>query len=582
MSSVEAQRRLDAANAEMQRRAKEALSVYRPSDQQLPFHESGAKETVLRGGKRSGKSTAVVMEFASRVLGTPITRADGSKIPLRFAPSSDAEPLLYWVIGWDIKHIGQTLHRLLFEPGLFRIIPDKVTKKWRVYNPAIPDDVLRFDESEPSPPVIPARLVKEGTWSWENKAANVFESVELINGAKICAFPSSGKSPKQGDAVAGIWIDEDIQNGGHLKEWQDRLTDKGGWFTWSVWPHTQNYALIELLDRAEEAEGEESPKIQAFQLMMTKNAFIAEENKADALSRMGSEDEIARRDRGELLLDALSMYDFAPALHLVKTQSHDKPANAHELIESLLRRFGRLPKEWTRYLSIDPSHTRTAVAFGVVPPPEWEHVKLGHRLIIEAEVIAKKHSAVQLADVLLPMMSGVQFEAFVMDQNAGRQTWAGQDLSVFEHYTKAFRTKGLISRQTKSGFIPGCNKPQERYRAVRELLRINDDGYATLMLVEDKTPFTQREFQTYRKKQQNIGGEEVILDEPLNPRKHDCMAAMEYLVAHVQPLFELGTAYVESNYGSSGGSPAYRAAMKMLKREKDRTEYVHLGPGAAA
>jgi hypothetical protein len=575
------------AREELDSREKEALRVYRPSAQQDPIHRSGAKELLVRGGKRSGKSTSVVIENVSRMTGIQLTDANGEPIPLRYAPATPHDPKLYWVIGWDVKHIGQTLHRLLFEPGLFRVIRDERTGKWRTYQPADPRDVARFKESEPCGPVIPERLIKPNSWSWENRAANVFESVELINGAKICAFPSSSRNPKMGDKVAGIWIDEDIQNASHVKEWQDRLTDGGGWLTWSVWPTTKNHALIDMLDKAESVAGEEKPLIQAFQLVMTQNSFIPDADKSAALFRMGSDDEIARRDRGELLWEQLSMYDFTPGIHVVKKYESDDfktaPLNRREVLSRILTRRRSFPLEWTRYLAIDPSHTRTAILVGVVPPPEVETFQMLNTLIIESELILLKQNADKTAEAVRAAFGLMRFEAFVMDKNAGRQTNAGRDDTVTEHYSKAFAAAGLTSRQTKSSFIPGCNDTSARRRMVRSLLADGPDGWPQLFVVDQTTPFTQREFVTYRKKQLNIGGEETILDEPSNPRKHDCMAALEYLVAHVFPLFEAGTAYAEPTPSSAGGSAAFRRAQKIKAKQEDSDgNYVHLGPGAAA
>lgn len=561
--------------------------MYRPQAQQLPFHLSKASEVILRGGKRSGKSTAVVLEFASRILGKSIIAPDGKPIPLRYRVPTVDDPGLYWVIGWDIDHIGQTLHRLLFEPGLFRIIEDgtKGSGVWRPYKDADQADVARKAESKPVSQVLPGRFVASDGWSMENAAANVFESVLLKkNGkvfAKICAYPSSSKHAKQGDPVDGIWVDEDIQNPGHLKEWQDRLTDRNGWLMWSVWPHTKNLALIEMLDKAGECSLDPDPPIEAFQLVMTQNEYIADENKEKALFRMGSDDEIARRDRGELLLDEISMYDFTPGIHVVKPAFHAKPESVNAALANMFIRQPRLPREWTRYLAIDPSHTRTAVMSGAVPPPEWDGLLFGDRLIIEWELVVKKHSADKLAEALVSLMSGFNYEAFIMDQNAGRQTSIGRDDNTFDHYSRAFKAKGLVSRQTGSTFHPGCNKPPERYRAVRTLLAQADDGWPQLILFGPKTWETQREFGSYRKKQQETVGQTMILDEPVNPRVHDCMAAIEYLAEFVERHFRTGTAYVRPEEFHSAPSAAYRAAQARLKKNS-ANGYVHLGAGEAA
>ncbi len=210
---------------------KHPLEVYRPTEFQLPVHESPASEVLTIGGKRSGKTIAVVMEFASRILGIPITRQDGTQIPLRFRKPSKKNPGLYWVIGFDVNHIGQTLYHRLFSPGLgdganFRIIQDLETKKWRAYNPNF--DRERYNDSELSPPIFGQHMIVPKSWHMESAAGNVFRSVRLTNGVTICAYPSTGDAPKKGDAVDGIWIDEDIEKSSFLKEWQDRLATTCG------------------------------------------------------------------------------------------------------------------------------------------------------------------------------------------------------------------------------------------------------------------------------------------------------------------------------------------------------------------
>jgi hypothetical protein len=557
-------RLLKTAAEELQRK-KEPLRVYRPTRQQMPVHTSKAHELIVRGGKRSGKSTSVSMEFASRILGVPICDPDGNPIDQHWRPPSAEEPGLYWVIGWDWRHIGETIHRLLFEPGMgkggkFRVIKDKRTQQWRVFNSADPEDKARYKESELAPPLIPPRYIVENSMKYKAAGVKQIESVELHHGnpnkpfAKICFYPSSGDNPKQGDAVSGIWIDEDIQNGDFLKEWQDRLTDNDGWLLWSVWPHDSNFALVNLLDRANEEAVLEEPDIQAVQLLMTQNEYIPEKGKIRSLKRMESEEEIASRDRGDLPADRM-MFDLVPAIHVIDS--------------------------WKDY---DPSNTRTAVLSGVVPPPVVDGITLGDRLIIEWEVIACRTSNVDLARLLEPLMLGFNYESFVIDQMAGRQTHAGRDDNTSQHYEKAFRERGLSSRQTGNGFAYGCAEPQVRFRVIREMMAAREDYHATLLLIEKECQATLKEFRTYRKKQQKKGDRVEIYDEPSNPRVHDCMQTLEYLAEHVSHRFEAGTAYVDPNEYSRtrGGSAAYHAAQRLLKEMGKQGGYVHLGPGNAA
>lgn len=570
---------------------REVLRVYRPAtEKQQSIHTSQARELLVRGGKRASKTLCAFIEFVSRVTGEPVIGIDGKPIPIKYRVSEPKNPLIYWMIGWDLKHIGQTIYRVLFEPGLFMCLRDEITGEWRAYNPAVPSDVAREEEARPCEPLIPSRMVVENSWSWDHSAGgqaeHVFRSVRLKNGAVIRTFPSSGKAPAQGQPVAGLLIDEDIQQPEFLEEWQDRLTDKDGWFLWSVWPHLSNFALVELLDRAEKDEVKDKPNIEAVQLLMSENPFIPKDAKERALERMGDDEKIARRDRGDLQLQSIQMYDFTPSLHGLggyPARTLDgQPRNRRDVLDWHLIHQRRLPDDWTRYISIDPSHTRTAVLFGVVPPPEVMGVPMGRCIVVEDELIMKRASAAVLAEEIKRKIGTKTYEAFIMDRRMGQQTRVGSDYDVFMTYAEAFRKAKLYSRLSRNSFIPGCDRPSARYSAVREVLE--GDVWPELYICVDNTPNTMKEFRSYRKKQDTITGITTIKDEPANPRKYDAMAALEYLVKYLVDAYAGHMAYVPPTSYPQVGSGAYMYAQRLLKQQDSfpGQSYVHLGPGGAA
>ena len=580
---------------EQDRRSKGLSKIYRPSIYQEPIHRSSASELIVRGGKRAGKSVAVSREFASRVTGEPVIAADGTEIPLRYPAPSKEFPKIYWIIGWDTKHIGQTIYRLLFEKGQggsYRVIKDLKTNEYRTWNRGNPSDRARIAESELSEPLIPERMLEggfEGAFEWEDKKAHQFNSCRLTNGAIIYAFPSSARNPKQGDAVSGIWIDEDIMYPSHLKEWQDRLPDEEGWLMWSVWPHMKNEALMSLIARAEMAEFDDNPQIESFQLIMSENPFLSEKGKKESLGRMDTDEQIKRRDRGELLTDALSMCHFNSSVHQIQRplenyrERYDLP-KAHKMLRDQWLLKGSFPKTWTRYISIDPSNTRTACHSWVIPPPEYNGTYLGNLAISEWELVARRFNATMLATELLRKMGTNPYEAFIMDQMAGRQTHAGREENTFGVYEKALQKAGLRSRLTSYTFIPGCPVPQTRYRVVRDLLDIQDvSGIPTLMFVEETNIETKREFEKYRKKFENRSDDtDSVLDEPTSPRLFDAMASVEYFAAYIEPMFLVGQAYVDPELYAGKGSPAYKYAQKILKNRGesgDDSDVVYFGGG---
>jgi len=372
---------------------REALRIYRPMKGQISVHASTAHELVVYGGKRSGKSTSAAAEVASRMTGLPVIGPDGNALPHRWPVSTPEDPHTYWIVGIDVTHIGKTVHRLLFQKGMggkFRAIRDLQTGDWRAYNKADPSDLARHSESRLTSGMIPSRMIPgPKAWAWKRQRSHEFLSVKLVNGATIYAFPSSSRTPAMGDAVDGIWINEDILFPEYISEWQDRLNDTDGWFIWDAFPQMYNDVLGELLGRADEEEGKPEPAIQSVQLVYDENEYINEATKDRALGRMGDDESIARRNRGELLTSMYSIYDFFPALHLLQRRDPDelepyqpvaiKPSPVRDVLENHYGKYGRFPAEWTRYLAIDPAHSRTAILSLVITPWEFNQVLLRHR-----------------------------------------------------------------------------------------------------------------------------------------------------------------------------------------------------------
>ena len=176
-----------------------------------------------------------------------------------------------------------------------------------------------------------------------------------------------------------------------------------------------------------------------------------------------------------------------------------------------------------------------------------------------------------------------QYEAFIMDKRAGRQTHAGRENTTFEVYSDSFAKHRIFSRLSNNSFFPGLAVISTRTKAVRDLLSLSENGMPGMLFVEERCPETRREFNSYRKKVGVVGGVETILDEPSNPRIFDGMQSMEYFAAYIVPNFAMGTAYVSPEEWQPKGSPTYIHAMRILNRQNNSDEqYVHLGPGTSA
>src|SRR5678815_2985944 len=80
------------------------------------------------------------------------------------------------MLGYGEKHIGRVFYNKLFKPGIFRVIKDLETEKWRVYRPWPTEeggDLDRASESLKAPPLIPDRFI-QGKIAWEKRSERVF------------------------------------------------------------------------------------------------------------------------------------------------------------------------------------------------------------------------------------------------------------------------------------------------------------------------------------------------------------------------------------------------------------------------
>ena len=544
------------AAAEIARRSTEALRLYRPMPSQFPFHNSPATERVVRGGNRGGKSTCAAVEFASAATETQLTAADGTPIPFRYPKG----PKLMWVVGYDQKHIGQTIYRLLFRPGVFRMIRDKATGEWRSWRPWEPEDKDRENETKPCPPLIPPRFIDPKGWAWENKADRVFTTCRLKDGTEIHAFSSKGE-PKQGDPVDLIWVDEDIAFPRHVAEWQARLIDKRGRLIWSAFPHSKNEALVRMSERAKEQEGEPSPSVFEILLRQSHNPFLPAEAVKERLEAW-SEDERRARDLGEFLTDTVAMYpNFSKHLHCTpREEGKDK---LDKLIED---RGGQIPEDWTRYLVLDPGHAKQGVLFAAVPPP---HI-YGDHVVIYDEIFARRIDAYALARAVFQKAKGFAFRAFIIDSHAGRQTPMGHNKTIKRQYSEAFESVGLTSELSGSSFIDGSDNVDAGIGLVREWMHIRGDGTTKLRIVTATTPNLQRQLDGYKKHVMN--GEPQ--DRPAAGQVDELCDCARYLAA-------ANPGWYPPQQKVAVESPILRIFNEWTRERPEEDASVHMGAGAA-
>jgi len=555
---------------EWSRRRIDAVRMFRPAPgEQEKFFRCNATEILLRGGNRSGKTVCTATRFAAIARDMPITLKDGTQIDARL-PHQRKRPLVMWVVGYDLKHIGQTIYRVLFRPGLYKIIQDPDSGLWRAFDPTLEYDAANEHKAKPAPPLIPQSEIdtEQGTggFTWENKGEKQFSAVYLKNGTIIYAFSSMGEV-KAGDPVDVIWIDEKIKYPQHYPEWQARLSDRRGRLLWSSWPARDNAALRQISRRAKHAA--ENPgsddDVREFQLRFSSNPFISEDQKRKRIAGW-SEDERTARDLGDFAVDSLKMYHtFSPEIHCAFGPD---PTFDDKLAAKLRSTGGQPPADWTRYLVLDPGTSHPAVLLAAVPPPEV----YGHFVVPYQEVYTPRLDADALAKVILDATQGQVFEAFIVDPRAARQTPMGFSGTVGMNYSRAFRERRLSCRISGSAFTPGSDDVLARIALLRAWMVIQSDGRTKLRIVADACPNLCRQLVEYEKKERDG----IVLEEPADKQRIDVAQCLEYLASR-RPQY-----VARPEQTASQDSPAMRAWKKLQERDRGgQRQPIRCGPEAA-
>lgn len=490
-----------------------------------------ATETYISNGilsHNSGKSTCAAVMFAGSALDWDITMADGTKVPMR-QPWQKNRPLRMWVIGFDLKHIGQTIHRLLFQPGLFKIIKDEQTGMYRAYKPWVPEDAARESEAKQSPPLIPTRYVEPGSWDWENKKGREFKSVKIrdpLSGhriAEIYAF-SSKADPKAGDPVDFIWIDEAIENAEHFKEWRARLFDLRGSLIWSSWPAVNNDALAELTEEAIKeaklvAQGEKkAPLVRETVITLSANKALSQEVREEALGMFTSEEERRARDRGEYVTDLLRMYPlFDEYIHQAVVDG-----DPDEVSRILRATGGTPPSDWTVELVLDPGTAHPGVLFCAIPPHK---IGRGRSFVIWDELSPDRHDATQLAKLVAAKLGGRRANRFIIDWQAGRRKAEGFEITIGDNYKKAFKKAGILLDDGELNWTIGSNNVGGRIGILQEHMHIEPNGLPKLRIVRSRCEKLCAQLTKYKKSCVN---NDVKDDKPASGQTIDLAICAEY------------------------------------------------------
>lgn len=491
MSKLDTRQLMQAAAA-LHQHDMDGLRLFRPTEEQ----EEALKrmtlghvyEILIVAGNRAGKSVLAAIFFASFLRDIPIKCWSGEEIHCR-PERLRGQTINAWLIGDHLKHIGQTLYRLIFDPkpakGLFRIIKDKTTGAWRAWEPVrFEGDRERKNEAKWAPPVIPPSDF-DGEPSWAHKGDHEFRVIRLKNGATIHAFASSAEV-KQGDPVDLIWNDENIVNKDYYQEWLSRLRDDEGMLMWSTIPRDECYVFNAVIDRMEAFEEEvEKGERELSELHCVKvhlsylnSPFISDGQKELALEQAGDRDALVRV-YGLRSSRLISIYqDFNADYHTVRYQEDSLNDRLCRVLE---QNNWRPPADWTRELTLDPGTQKPAILLCAIPPPDlWDGGE--PYLVPYSEIFVRRMKPLEMAKAVMARERNFHFERFIIDNRMGRQRPPGFVETVAYQYTKAFKEVGLESRQTGFGFIAGDDDFGRRSKQVIHAMRERPCGKPQLRI----------------------------------------------------------------------------------------------------
>lgn len=561
---------------ELARRDKDGLLMFRPLPTQESIFRSWASELLTRGGNRSGKSTVCAIKFAAVARGLSVIFPSGEEVEQR-TPWQKDRPLLMWCIGLKWDHVGDTLWRVLFRPGLYKIIRDEVTSRWRAFNPYT--DKHRELECKPSFPLIPMSEVKGGLEgiAWEDKKQFQFNTIELKNGTIIKAYASTAEV-KMGDPVDYIWIDEKIARVNHYPEWQARLSDTKGRIVWSSLSD-MNSALLRIDKRASDQKREvaqgvrDKADVESYVLKYSANPFIDDDEKRKRVEGW-DEDERKLRDEGEFLVGNIKVYPtFNRDVHCAVYQNADED---DELSKILRKRNGEPPGDWTRELILDPGTAKPGVLFGAIPPRKY-WVGNDPYYVIYNELFGLRIDADEIAKRAKTIVGEYSIQRFIIDGMAARQTPMGFSGTIGQNYSRAFQENGLLCQESGAAFTPGDPNWSTRSQIVESWLRIRTNGRPLLRIVVDRCPNLVEQMESNLKAIQNgPNGETIVLDMPARGQKDDVRNCLEYWASRA-PKYVMPPAVTKDVGGP--GLLAFQFIQKRFEKTDPEDQVVHLGPG---
>ena len=410
-----------------------------------PFHACFKKWRTVNGGNRSSKTFSCALETC---------RAWCSCDPYdKYVPHKGNS----LVIAQELDDVAR-LWRTCETEGQFKIIRDEKDGLWRAVrpdfqNPLILDayDAAYKEKWKDAPPLLPPRMIED--IAWEDKAKRIPRFVRFTTGW-LAQFRSSLGEPQQGDHYHHGWIDEQLSNDLFYSELNRGLVGinepphqlpKG---IWSATSQSTNLQLFELHEAALKGAG----YVESFHTTIYQNPFIPDDEKrlyAESLD----EDEKAVRIEGVFAIATRRIYGEYSPMGVHGCEPFD------------------IPENWCRYVILDPGHDRTGTLFIAIDPDE-KHVW------VYDGFEARQTDAAGWAQRIATRQGTTKFEAFVIDQQAGRQNSFGAGKSVAKQYFEALKEAGVEpnTRGPLDGFYPGSNLLEARTESLLGWLEIRQTG----------------------------------------------------------------------------------------------------------
>ena len=495
---------------EIANRKREALMLYEPLFDQERFHASWARERIISGGNRAGKTLLAAVEVARAVTGQD---------PYGKYPARDGRIIC---VGLDLRHIGQVMWRKLARAGAFRMVRDPETDDWRSYRPWQPWDAVNYNSSRLAPPLIPQRWI--ASISWKEKKANIPAVVRLKTGWEMLFASSDGK-PHQGIDVDLVWFDEELTESTWYEEMAARLVDRRGRFIWSVTPQMGTEHLDTIHARAVEGD----PGIEEFTTSLYDNPHVPEEEKLTFARKLSPED-IAVRIYGKYASQGYLVFpSFSTLVHT---------CSAFEI-----------PRNWTRYAAVDPGVQICAVIFLAVGPHANDQV------FVYDELYIRRCSAELFGKEMVHKAGSQVFEAFLIDSMSGKAHDIGSGKTVQDQYAAALAKHRITSSRTGSNFLWGSTDTKGGIEAMRTWLGIGEDGKPKLQILNGKADnlIWELEHYHYRLKQGRLTDDPAI--------KND------HAIWGLRALAAFNPGYVKPSK-KVADDPVYKAFLAKQKKQK--------------